>query len=233
MSIDWKAAARREWPYWILLVAMFAASALAWDRAKLPIPTHWNIRGEVDGYGGRFEGLLLVPLLATGMYVLLLALPRLDPARANYASFAGPYRVMRAALAIMLAGLHALLVATALGYEVDTGRWVPVGIGLLFVVLGNVMGKVRPNYFVGIRTPWTLSSARSWEKTHRAGGRVFVVGGAALALAALIGIPSVLAGVGAFAAIAVVWLFAYSWWEWRADPDRVPVTGTRPASEDR
>ncbi|RLT41276.1 MAG: DUF1648 domain-containing protein [Chloroflexi bacterium] len=153
MNINLSTAARREWPFWILLVAMFAASAVAWDRVTLPIPTHWNIQGEVDGYGGRFEGLLLVPLLATGMYALLLGLPFLDPARANYASFAGPYRVMRAALAVMLAGLHALLVATALGYEVDTGRWILVGVGLLFVVLGNVMGKVRPNYFVGIRTP--------------------------------------------------------------------------------
>ncbi|RLT41275.1 MAG: hypothetical protein DWI58_09040 [Chloroflexi bacterium] len=62
---------------------------------------------------------------------------------------------------------------------------------------------------------------------------MFVVGGAALALAALIGVPSVLAGVGVFAGLSVVWLFGYSWWEWRADPDRVPVMGTRPASEDR
>lgn len=225
--------ARRESPHWLALTAMFAASAWAWGRVTLPIPTHWNIRGEVDGYGGRFEGLLLMPLITTGMYLLLLLLPRIDPGRANYASFTGPYAVIRASLTAMMAGVHGLLVATALGYPVDAGRWIPVGTGALLVVLGNVMGKVRPNFFVGIRTPWTLASARSWEKTHRVGGWLFVVAGVLLAAASLIGRPEVLAAVGVFGAAALVWLLYYSWREWRRDPDRVSVTGTRPASEDR
>lgn len=232
-SGGWSAFVRREWPHWLALTAMFAASAWAWGRVTLPIPTHWNVRGEVDGYGGRFEGLLLTPLITLALYVLLLLLPRIDPGRANYASFAGPYAVIRASLTVMMGGMHGLLVATALGYPVDAGRWIPVGVGALLVVLGNVMGKVRPNFFVGIRTPWTLTSTRSWEKTHRVGGWLFVVGGALLALASLIGRPEVLVATGVFGAGSLVWLFYYSWREWRRDPDRVSVTGTRPASEDR
>lgn len=224
---------RREWPHGLALTAMFATSAWAWGRVTPPIPTHWNVRGEVDGYGGRFEGLLLTPLIALGLYALLLLLPRIDPGRANYASFAGPYAVIRASLTVMMGGMHGLLVATALGYPVDAGRWIPVGVGALLVVLGNVMGKVRPNFFVGIRTPWTLTSTRSWEKTHRVGGRLFVAGGVLLAVASLIGRPEVLIAAGVFGAGALVWLFYYSWREWRVDPDRVSVTGTRPASEDR
>ena len=139
MNINLSTAARREWPFWILLVAMFAASAVAWDRVTLPIPTHWNIQGEVDGYGGRFEGLLLVPLLATGMYALLLGLPFLDPARANYASFAGPYRVMRAALAVMLAGLHALETLDLYGCGRVTDLGVLAGLrGLKSVGVGEI-----------------------------------------------------------------------------------------------
>ncbi|MDA0301544.1 MAG: SdpI family protein [Chloroflexi bacterium] len=224
---------RREWPHWCALIAMFTASAWAWEHVTLPIPTHWNFRGEVDGYGGRFEGLLLTPLITLGLYVLLLLLPRIDPGRANYASFTGPYAVIRASLTLMMGGMHALLVATALGYPVDAGRWIPVGAGALLVVMGNVMGKVRPNFFVGIRTPWTLTSTRSWEKTHRMGGWLFLVAGVLLAAGSLSGVPEVMIGVGVFGAASLVWLIYYSWREWRRDPDRVSVTGTRPASEDR
>jgi len=224
---------RREWPHWLVFAAMFGASAWAWARVTPPIPTHWNFRGEVDGIGGRFEGLLLMPLIALGVYLLLLVLPRIDPARANYASFTGPYALMRAALAAMFGAMHGLLIATALGYPVDAGRWIPVGVGVMLVVMGNIMGKVRPNYFVGIRTPWTLASARSWEKTHRVGGRLFVIAGALLVVAALIQVPALLVALGVFGAVVIVWLFYYSYAVWRTDPDRVPVTGTRPASEDR
>ncbi|MGE3857790.1 MAG: SdpI family protein [Dehalococcoidia bacterium] len=230
---DGGALLRHEWPHWLVLLGMFGASAWAWGRVTPPIPTHWNIRGEVDGYGGRFEGLLLVPLIAAGLYVMLLVLPRIDPGRANYASFAGPYAVLRYALTVMMAGMHGLLLATALGYPVDMGRWIPVGVGALLVLLGNILGKVRPNYFVGIRTPWTLASARSWEKTHRLGGRLFVLGGAGMIVAALVRQPWVFVVMGVYGAVALVWMFAYSWREWRADTDRVPVTGTRPASEER
>ena len=105
----------------------------------------------------------------------------------------------------------------------------PVGVGVLLVVVGNVLGKVRPNYFVGVRTPWTLASARSWEATNRLGGRVFVLGGVGLAIAGYLGNPQLLIAVGVAAAAALVWLFWVSYREWRDDPDRVSATGTRPA----
>ena len=227
-----KNLARREWPHWVVLSGLFAASVVVWDRVPERVPMHWNFRGEVDGYGGRLEGLLLLPAIALGLYVMLLVLPRLDPGRANYASFAGPYTVIRFALLALMLGIHALVIATALGYAVNAGRWIPVGVGALFIVLGNVMGKVRPNYFVGIRTPWTLASARSWEKTHRAGGRLFVVAGIALAIAALIGRPEALVAVGVFGAASIAWLFYYSFTVWRDDTAPVPVTGTKPGVEE-
>lgn len=231
MSTRFSAVLRSEWPHALALGAMFAASAIAWGRVTPPIPTHWNIYGEVDGTGGRFEGLLLVPLIAVAIYVLLLALPRIDPARANYASFRGPYAVLRGALTATMAAVHLLLLATALGYPVNAGRWVPLIVGLLLIVIGNITGKVRPNYFVGVRTPWTLASARSWEHTHRAGGRLFVLAGLGLVIATAVGQPWLFAAVGIAGAGGLVWLIAYSYFAWRADPDRVPVTRTRPADE--
>ena len=218
-----------DWPHWLIIGGMFAASAIAWDRVTPPIPIHWGIRGQPDGFGGRFEGLLLIPLIAIGLYVLLLALPRFDPARANYASFSGPYRLMRLVLTALLGIVHALMVASALGASVDVGRWAPFTVGVTFAILGNVLGKVRPNYFVGIRTPWTLASARSWERTHRVGGRVFVAAGIAMAVAGLAAIPPLTVAVFIADGIAILGLVVYSYLAWRADPERVPVTGTTPA----
>ncbi|MEI6665988.1 MAG: SdpI family protein [Chloroflexota bacterium] len=220
---------RVEWPHLLVLAAMFAAAAWAWPQATPPIPIHWDLHGQPNGYGGRFEGLLLVPLLASGVYLLLLLLPRIDPARANYESFAGPFRVIRLAITIALGAMQAFVISVALGSTENPGRWVPVGVGLLLIVIGNVMGKVRPNYFVGVRTPWTLASARSWEATNRLGGRVFVVGGVGLAIAGYLGNAPLLIALGIAAAASFVWLMWVSYREWRDDPDRIPATGTRPA----
>ena len=220
---------RSEWPHLLVIAAMFAAAAWAWPQATPPIPIHWDLNGNANGYGGRFEGLLLVPPLALGIYALLLALPRIDPARANYESFAGPVSVIRLAITVALGAMEVFVISVALGYEGNPGRWIPVGIGLLLVVIGNVMGKVRPNYFVGVRTPWTLANARSWEATNRLGGRVFVLGGVGLAIAGYLGNAPLLIALGVAAAASFVWLMWVSYREWRDDPDRVPATGTRPA----
>lgn len=222
---------RREALLFAPVIAMFVASAIAWPFADDSIPVHWNAGGEIDRYGGKFEGLLLLPLIAAGVALLLAAVPRIDPARANYASFAGTYSLIRGGVLVFLGAVHAMLVATALGADIDTSRIIYLAVGALFVLLGNVMAKIRPNYFAGIRTPWTLSSARSWTATHRQGGRVFMAIGLGFIVMALILQPWFLfVTLGAtFAGIA--WLVYYSYRVWRADPDRVPVTQTTPAHE--
>ena len=214
-----------------IVAAMFLASAVAWPFVELPIPIHWNAQGEVDGYGGRFEGLLLMPLIALATWALLAVIPRFDPGRANYASFATAYLLTRAGVLGFLALVHAGIVALALGAEVDIFFLFPLGIGALFFLLGNLMPKFRPNYFAGIRTPWTLASAKSWTATHRVGGRLFMALG--LLFAAMVFVRS-----GWFVVVLVVTLFAgtaalfvYSYRVWRDDPDRVPVGQVAPTDE--
>jgi uncharacterized membrane protein len=223
--------ARREWPHWLVLAAMFALSAFTWSRVSGPIPVHWNARMEIDRYGGRFEGLLLLPLIAFGIYLLLAVIPRLDPARANYALFAGSYTLIRLGTSVLMAVIHAMVVAGALGLTVNAGAIVPVTVGLLFILIGAVMGKLRPNYFAGVRTPWTLASTRSWTLTHRMAGTFFVVYGFVLIAMAVVRQEwFVLAGIAAMF-LGIAWLVYYSYRVWRDDPDRVPVTGTTPADD--
>jgi uncharacterized membrane protein len=224
MRLDW----REEWPHWVLIGGMFAWAAATWSTAPERFPVHWNLAGEVDRYGGKVEGLLVLPIITVGLYLLLIFLPRIDPGRVNYPRFAGAYRAIRLGLTGFLTAIYAVTQLAAYGYAVDVTLVIMVLAGLLFVLIGAILGQVRPNWFVGIRTPWTLSSERSWTLTHRFGGRLFVAIGLALIVAGLIRTPwaLILAGVIVFG--GVCWMILYSYIIWRTDPNRVPPAGVPP-----
>ncbi len=114
------------------------------------------------------------------------------------------------------------------GVQLDGLTVVPVLVGGLFVVLGSVMGKIRPNWFVGIRTPWTLSSKLSWTKTHRLGGRLFVLMGITLLASEFVGSAWGLLFALAVVAGCLLWMVLFSYLVWRADPEKVPPFGTLP-----
>ncbi len=209
---------------WITLAGLWGAAAWAWPNAPARMPVHWNAAGEVDRWGGRVEGVLLLPALATGLVLLFRVVPRVDPGRANYAQMRGAWALVQAAIVLFLGVVYGAML----------GAWpmlptMPVGVGALFVVLGAAMGKIRPNYTLGIRTPWTLASKRAWTRTHRLGGFGFVLAGLALVVTGLAA-PG-LAGATLLASVLllVVGLSAYSWYVWSRDPDRIPPSGTTPA----
>ena len=223
---------RREWPSWVLLVGMFVMAAIAWPRVPERIPVHWGIDGTPNRYGGRVEGLLLLPLIAVGLYLLLRFLPRLDPRRANYALFGGSYDLIRFTTLVFLAITYAVSLLVAAGYALDMTQIVPLLVGGLFIVIGSVLGKLRPTWFVGIRTPWTLSSARSWNKTHRLGGWVFLIAGLLMALSGLLRQPIMLLAVVAALCVALLGLIFYSYLIWRQDQGVQPPTSGQPTGHD-
>jgi len=228
VKTDW----RIETAMLLVIAAMFAAAAAVWPSAPAAIPVHWNVSGEVDRYGGRFEGLLLLPFLALAIYLLLRYLPSVDPLRANYARFSGAYTAIRAAVLLLMAGIYGMVIAWVLETPVDMSRLVPAAVGGLFIFFGSVLGKVKPNWFVGIRTPWTLSSARSWERTHRLGGWLFLGVGVLLLLTGVFGLGSFGLGVfGALVAVIDVLVF-YSFFVCRAAPER-QVSGASRRGDDR
>ena len=212
---------RVELVQWLLVAAMFVTAATVWQSVPDPMPVHWNLHGEVDGYGSRFVGLLLMPSIALGLYVLLLVIPRFDPGRANYPSFAPAYNAIRICLVLFMAAFYGGTVIAALGYQIDVAAFVSVAVGVLFIVLGNFMGKIRPNWFVGVRTPWTLSSKQSWTKTHRLAGWLFIVLGVAVAACGLVAAAWLWIATGILGTAAVVWIVVYSYLVYRSDPDRI------------
>jgi len=207
-----------------IIVAMFGLSV--WAFAVLPadarVPIHWGPDGAADGYADKVLGLFLLPLIAIGVAALLAVIPSIEPRRTNLERSRTAYGATWIGVMALLGGLHVLAIAVAVGAQLDMTRLVMLGVGALFVVIGNYLPKVRPNYLMGIRTPWTLTSDLAWTRTHRLGGRLFVLIGLVVAIAALIGLPGpvqvvvMLAGIGVVIAVA----FAYSYRVWRDDPER-------------
>lgn len=139
--------------------------------------THWNTAGEPDGWGSKNFQVLFTPLLMIGVWLLFTYLPKLDPKRKNYNDFINVYKGIQL---LIIAFFFVLYVATSLvnmNYNIPIGMLMPFMIGILFIIMGAYMKDIKPNWFVGIRTPWTLSNDQVWTKTHKYGGKAFMFSG--------------------------------------------------------
>jgi uncharacterized membrane protein len=158
-----------------------------------------------------------VPLFLVFMWGLIRVLPAIDPRGSNYAKFGGAFEGIIVSIMLFMLVLHIVMLRAALGYPVAMQRVVPVGIGVLFVVIGNLLPRAQPNWFVGIRTPWTLSSDRVWEKTHRLGGHLFVAGGILIVLAALVMEQWAHIVLITVVVLCTATVFIYSYLEWKRE----------------
>ena len=160
-----------------LLVALYFLPSL-----PAQVPLHWNLAGQIDGYGPPLS-ILQMPLIALGLNLMLSFLPLIDPKRQNYQKFAGVYHMLRLILSLFFAGLTGILLysATHPG-ALQVTSLVLAGIGLMLSFIGNYLPKIKPNYFVGVRTPWALASETVWRKTHRLSGFLWFAGGLVLAV---------------------------------------------------
>lgn len=188
-------------------------------------PVHWGFDGRPDRYGGPIEAFFGLSVVGAGITALLATIPLFDPRAQNIRKAEPFYLTVWTTVLWFLALLQAALTVTALGIF-DAGEELMVrvtgsGLGILLLVIGNMLGKSRPNWFAGVRTPWTLSSDLSWEKTHRLTGRLFVLIGLAGAILAWLAPPVVfMPAVVASVLIAGIVSVVYSWMVWRTAPDR-------------
>jgi len=212
----------RKWIPLLIVGVAFIASAVVYPRLPEAVPTHWSIDGQPNGWSSRLWGAWMIPLFLIGMLVLFRFLPVIDPRGKNYAKFGGTFEGIIVSLMLFMLGLHIIVLRAALGYDVGMRRVLPIGVGALFIVIGNLLPRARSNWCIGLRTPWTLSSDRVWEKTHRFGGRVFVAGGILMVLAAFV--SAQWAHVVLFAVILTcsAGVMVYSYLEWRREQ---PPTG--------
>lgn len=211
----------------IVAAAMAGLSAWAWSvtPADAQIPVHFSVSGEVNRYGSRLEAFGLIPALTIGLSLLLAAAPKIDPRGRNLASSGPLLMTVWMGLLAILTVTHLALTLPALGVvEAESSlmlRLVLAAVALFLAVVGNMLGKARPNWFVGVRTPWSLSSDHSWDVTHRWAGRGFVLSG--IVGSGVILLAPVQIGIAVFVALICttsVGSILISYLAWRTDPER-------------
>ncbi|MCW8844303.1 MAG: SdpI family protein [Gammaproteobacteria bacterium] len=155
-----------------------------WIYPQLPdlVPSHWNSQGQVDGYMAKPWGVFLLPALTVGIYLMFLVLPLISPHGFRMEKFGNVVRLFQTVMVLFMSLVAVTALLAARGDDVPVSNITLGGTGMLLLVLGNYMGKVRKNFFIGIRTPWTLASDEVWTRTHRLGGWMFSAGGLLLML---------------------------------------------------
>ncbi len=201
------------------------AAYIAWSYPALPdpMPTHWNADGQVDDYTPKPVGAAILAAVPLFMMLVYKIIPVISPHGFRTESFRGVLNILMTASVIFACVISLAAIRAAGGAEHNMSTIVMVSIGILFMFIGNFLGKVRKNFFLGIRTPWTLASDEVWAKTHRLGGWCFVFAGAVMAIGSVI-VPRlewVVAAVVTVALVPVVYsYFAYRHIEgFGPDPD--------------
>ncbi|MBU0586572.1 DUF1648 domain-containing protein [Candidatus Micrarchaeota archaeon] len=178
---------KKEWILSIFLVlAVFAIGAYFYGQLPEKIAVHWNIDGKADGFSEKGFGVFMLPLLMTGMLALFYFLPSIDPLKSNYKEFKKEYDGLVLALIGFFAYIFALSLAYNLGHLFNMSQFMVPGLGILIFYLGGVLSKAKRNWFVGIRTPWTMTNDIVWKKTHEAGAKLFRISGALLIISILL-----------------------------------------------
>jgi uncharacterized membrane protein len=161
----------------IILLNLVGGAFSLWAGPRLPdmVPSHWNAAGQIDGYMPRTTSLIMMPAVILGLGLLLLFIPSIDPLRTNVERFRGSYNWLVIGLSSFMLFMHVITLLAGLGVRFNIIYLMIPAMALLFFGLGFLIERAEPNWFIGIRTPWTMSSPTVWEKTHRLGGRLFKI----------------------------------------------------------
>lgn len=172
----------------LLILGATVAGALLWNQLPDPMASHWNVNDQVDGYMSKFWGVFMMPLVTLGMFLIFLVVPNIDPLKANIAQFRETFNLFIAFMVGFMVFIHVLTLRWNLGYmNLGIGQAMLPAMGLFFIVIGSLLRKVKRNFFIGIRTPWTLSSDTVWEKIHQFGAVLFMFSGALAVVGGFIG----------------------------------------------
>lgn len=162
----------------VLVIGATIAGAVLWNRMPDQMASHWNANDQVDGYIPRFWGVFMMPLINFGLFLIFLVIPLIDPLKANIAKFRGVFNLFIAFIIGYMTYIHALTLIWNLGNtNFGISKAMLPAMGLLFFLIGYLLKQAKRNWFIGIRTPWTLSSDKVWDETHRIGSILFMISG--------------------------------------------------------
>jgi uncharacterized membrane protein len=161
------------------LFIVTTVAVAAWLYPSLPdtMPSHWNVEGEVDGYLAKPWGVIILPGAAIFVFIVFRLIPVISPKGFKTGEFADVLNIFQVVMVGFMSFVAILVMLEAQGIDVRINQMIFLAVGGLFIVIGSYLHRVRKNFFVGIRTPWTLASGEVWDRTHRLGGRLFIVMG--------------------------------------------------------
>jgi len=209
----------RPWIGPVIIAAMFVAAAIAFSWLPEQIPTHWGLTGQADAWSPRWPGAFYLPFIAAGTWLLLRFLPMIDPRKSHYERFTHTYWYFLNFVAVFLAALQLFSYRAAISGADGSALGINLLIGFLFIGLGNVMPRLKSNWWMGIRTPWTLESEDVWRATHRVGGISFVAAGLLLIIGGMVGGSGRSWTTGLAIVLAVVVPVVYSYIAWKKEQE--------------
>ena len=205
-----------QWIILVLLVASFGVGIYYYNLLPEPMASHWDVEGNVDGYMEKPLAVFLIPVLLVVFVGLFYVIPHIDPLKANIRKFDKYYQGFIVLFVFFLAYTQVLEVAWNLGYGFQMGKMIAPAIGIIFIYLGILMGKCKQNWFIGVKTPWTLSSQHVWDRTHNIAKDIFLALGL-IWIAVGILAPGYTLYVLGLLILAVIWLFIDSYLEYQRE----------------
>jgi uncharacterized membrane protein len=172
----------------IMIIASTLVGIALWSQLPDPMASHWDVNDQVNGYMSKFWGVFLMPLMTVGLFLLFLAIPNIDPLKANIAQFRETFNLFIVLFVGFMIYIYFLTLLWNLGYTgFNMSNAMLPALGILYFFIGYMLRKAKRNFFIGIRTPWTLSSDQVWDETHRVGSVLFMIAGALAFLGAFVG----------------------------------------------
>jgi len=200
----------------VIIVISYAVGIYLYPQMPAEMASHWNAKGEVDGYMSKYWGLFLMPMVASIMLLLFMIIPKIDPLKKNIEKFRKFFDMFIVLIVLFLMYIHAISILWSMGIQPDMNLMIAPAMVILFYYVGVLVENAKRNWFIGIRTPWTLSSDKVWEKTHRIGGKLFKL----CALFALVGMifRDYLMWFVLIPVLSIsVYLIVFSYFEWNKE----------------
>jgi len=161
----------------IIVILSFVAGIVLYSSMPEKMITHWNAKGEADGHMNRFWGLFLFPIINLAIFFILWFIPRIDPLKKNVKKFRNYYDWFILLFVVYMTYIYVLTILANFGVIFNMNNMILPAVGILFIYIGILLKKAKRNWFIGIRTPWTLSSDKVWNKTHKQGAILFIISG--------------------------------------------------------
>ena len=176
---------KKELPIIGIVLLPFIYLAYIWNNLPEQVPMHWNLKGEIDDWGSKYSLIGLVFLLPVFTYVLMLVVPKIDPKK-RMESMGGKYDQFKFILVAFMSVTTLVVIFISKNQKLSNPNMIAILAGILFVFVGNYFKVMKQNYFIGIKTPWTLESEEVWKLTHLLAGKMWVIGGLLLVICSLV-----------------------------------------------